>query len=240
MLAVMMVGSVITSGVFASESTPQNGSFPQGYDPNSQLNSPQYQQKLLRANNVSSNISPSADILKRSLDLGTSGEYREPNEAAYVNYCGPASTRAALRARMPASEIPSLDSVGQCENIDPNWGVYMTSVTSCLNFYLNSTFYWNGAASGATQLADWVKSDVLQNYAVVTGIYTVEIVGWYAPVYHIVTLYGYDFTYSSSADKQINYIDTASVMAGYTGSYFNKVDLSWLWDRVSQNNAQAW
>jgi hypothetical protein len=177
---------------------------------------------------------------KQILYLGTSGEYREPNLPAYVNYCGPSSTRVALRARMAPSNIPSLDAVGICENIDPGWGVYMTSITSCLNSYLNSTFYWNDAASDANQIANWVKSDVDQSYAVVTGIYTQNIPGWYAAVYHIVTLYGYDFTYVSSADKQINYIDTSSVAAGYTGAYFNKVNLTWLWTRVSQNNAQAW
>lgn len=141
---------------------------------------------------------------------------------------------------MAPANIPSLDSVGICENIDPGWGVYMTAVTSCLNGYLNSNFYWNGAASDANQLAGWVKSDVDQSYAVVTGIYTENIFGWYAAVYHIITLYGYDFTYANSMDKQINYIDTSSTTAGYTGAYFNKVDLFWLWYRVSQNNAQAW
>jgi hypothetical protein len=73
----------------------------------------------------------------------------------------------------------------------------------------------NGLTISATQLAKWVKSNVVKNYAVVTGIETENIPGWNGVVYHI-------------------------VLASYTGDYFNLVDLTWLWDRVSQNNAQAW
>ena len=178
-------------------------------------------------------------VFIKALNVGAIDEFKEPENWGYVNYCGPASTQVALRAR--TTNIPTLDQIGQCELIDPSWGVYMSNVTPCLNSYLNTTFYWTDVASSQDVLWNWVKSDVDQGYAVLTGVYTPPMDGWNGhAAYHIITLYGYDYSYQSSTYKMVNYVDTASEIAGYTGTYLNKVTLPDLWRFVSPNNVQAW
>lgn len=117
----------------------------------------------------------------------------------------------------------------------------MSNVTPCLNSYLNTSFYWTDVASSPDVLWNWVKSDVDQGYAVLTGVYTPPMEGWNGhETYHIITLYGYDYSYQTTTEKMVNYVDTASEVAGYTGTYLNKVELSDLWSFVSPNNVQAW
>lgn len=165
--------------------------------------------------------------------------FKEPEDWDYVNYCGPSSTQVALRAR--TSNIPSLYAVGECENIDPSWGVYMTAVTDCLRQYLNNNFYENGSSLSKTTFASRLKSDVDQGYAMVTGTLTTSMMGWSGrSVNHIVTVYGYDNTYQYSTDKMVHYVDTASGIAGYSGLYFNKVTLTDMWSYVSPNDYQSW
>ena len=84
-------------------SLPPNSKFP---DTNDRL----YQQKL---NQVTRNQIQAADTLREVLYVGTMGQFREPEDSYYVNYCGPSSTQIALRAR--TTEIPELDEIAECE-----------------------------------------------------------------------------------------------------------------------------
>lgn len=222
--------------VLAQESPPPiNGSLPPNYKLPSRTN-PEYIEKL---NQVQQNQLQAAPVFRKSLYVGTIYQFKEPEDLAYINYCGPASTQVALRAR--TTNIPSLYAVGQCELIDPNWGVYMSNVTPCLNDYLNTDFYWTDVASSKVTLANRLKSDVDQGYAMLTGVVTSEMGGWGDHfAYHIITLYGYDNTYNYSSDKMVYYVDTASNLAGYSGSYFHKVTLTDMWNYVSPNNVQSW
>ena len=87
-------------------------------------------------------------------------------------------------------------------------------------------------------MASRIKSDVDQNYAMLTGVWTSGMGGWSFGTYHIITLYGYDYT--SPTNQKVNYVDTASSIAGYSGLYFNYVPLDNLWWNISQNNVQDW
>ena len=69
------------------------------------------------------------------------GIWLEPNDATHVNYCGPRATQVALDARLPASSVPNINTIGAEENIDPSWGVYTTSIRDVLNTRLNTSFY---------------------------------------------------------------------------------------------------
>ena len=232
LIVVLEIFSFTIAPVYAQQSPPINGSVPSNYIFPS-VESPAYQRKL---DQVKQNQLNAAPVLKKTLYVGTNNQFKEPENWAYVNYCGPASTQVALRARI--TNIPSLDSIGQCEYIDPNWGVYMSNVTPCLNSYLNTSFYWTDYAPDSATLASRLKSDIDQGYAMLTGVYTSGMGGWSFGTYHIITLFGYDNT--SSTNKKVDYVDTASSIAGYNGLYFNFVSLDNLWWNISQNNVQAW
>lgn len=196
-----------------------------------------YNEKLKRVDALTKSIdSPQSDILVRNLYVGGNGEFRQPEGYAYRNYCGPASTQVAIRAR--TSNVPSLDDIAAREQIDPNWGVYMSNVVPTLNYYLNTNYYGIGYASGETQFGSWVQSDVLDGYALITGLRTGTMPNWSCNAFHIVTVYGYD--YRNSSNKTINYVDTATSSSGYSGPYFNSVTLGTFWFWVSNNNVQAW
>lgn len=226
---------VIANPAMAQGPNPINGSLP----PNTKLPDATdllYQQKL---NQVKRNQIQAANVLREVLYVGRMGQFREPEESAYVNYCGPSSTQIALRAR--TTDIPELDEIAECEQINPRWGVYMVGVTDCLNQYLESDYYWTDIAESKDELSSWLKTDIDQGYALVTGVYTTNMRGWNGySIYHIITLYGYDYSNEVFSDKMVYYTDTASKIAGYSGPYFNIVTLDDLWSFVSWNNVQSW
>lgn len=177
--------------------------------------------------------------LKRLIYVGDPWAGTEPENPAYVNYCGPSSTRLALSIYL--TDLPSLDEIGACENINPDWGVIMPNVTRCLNSYLNGSLYQTGSATSKEEFFDWVKTDIDSGKVMLTGLMTGEIPGWKTnDVHHIVAIVGYDMSYEQSNDIQIYYVDVSSSLAGYSGPYFNTVDLGWLWHQVRQNNSQSW
>ena len=237
LLKTLLVFSILTvsTPTNAQGPNPINGSLP----PNSKFpdtNDRLYQQKL---NQVTRNQIQAADTLREVLYVGTMGQFREPEDSDYVNYCGPSSTQIALRAR--TTEIPELDEIAECEQIIPRWGAYMTNVTDCLNKYLDSDFYWTDIAESKDELASWLKTDVDQGYALITGVFTTYVRGWNGySTSHIITLYGYDYSYQVFSDKMVYYVDTASKLAGYSGPYFNIVTLDAIWSFVSWNNVQSW
>jgi hypothetical protein len=69
------------------------------------------------------------------------GTWKEPNDYAHRNYCGPGAAQVALDARLPASQVPDIDTLGAEMNINPNSGVYMTDLRDVLNNRLNTTWY---------------------------------------------------------------------------------------------------
>ncbi len=233
-LAVLAILTISTPTT-AQGPNPINGSLP----PNSKLpdtNDRLYQQKM---NQVRRNQIQASSTLREVLYVGTMGQFREPEDSDYVNYCGPSSTQIALRAR--TADIPELNEIAECEQINPRWGVYMTSVTDCLNQYLDSDFYWTDIAESKDELASWLKTDIDQGFALVTGVFTTSMRGWNGySVSHIITLYGYDYSYQVFSDKMVYYVDTASKLAGYSGPYFNIVTLDAIWSFVSWNNVQSW
>jgi hypothetical protein len=168
------------------------------------------------------------------------GYYPEPNDRDHRNYCGPGATQVALSARLPGSQIPSIDSIGTEENIDPNWGVSMPAVGATLNRHLNTSFYLVSGAANASQFITRVSSDFNAGYALVTALTTSGLPGWGTyNVNHIVTVYG---MLMDGNTYPTNYVDTASAAAGYSGSYYVSVNSAYDFFNyhVCYNNAQAW
>lgn len=174
------------------------------------------------------------------LNVGAAETYRQPEDPAYINYCGPASTRVAIRAR--TSSVPSLSTVGSGENIDPNSGVTASAIRTYINGYLNTTFYIVNRATDSSYLGCGIQEDIYTGYALITGVKTGGMPGWSGNANHFVAVYAYD--YSNSTNKRTYYVDTGSENAGHHysngGKYFNNVSLNALWGWVQYFNYQVW
>jgi hypothetical protein len=181
------------------------------------------------------NISP-LTLGSHILSVGT---WLEPNDDAHVNYCGPGATQVALDARLPASSVPDINTIGAEENIDPSWGVYIDSIRTVLNTRLNTDFYWVQSAQSKAQFQTFTVTDIDGGYVLVTGVKTGGMPGWGTRnVEHIVAVYGYNEI--SNTNTTIYYIETAAVAAGFTGTYRNSKSLSTFWNYVLANNVQVW
>ena len=168
------------------------------------------------------------------------GYYQEPNLYAYRNYCGPSATQVALSARLPSWQIPSIDTIGTEENIDPTWGVYMSAVVKVLNKRLNTTWYEVSVAGNFSTFSNHLTSDLTMRYAMVTGLQVTGLNGWgKSNAFHIVTVYN---SYSPwGGASSLGYADTVSPAAGYNGNYDNVMDSYTFYTKyVSKNDVQAW
>lgn len=217
---------------------PHNGSIDPNYVPTAE------ELQAVAAKNAAANqhmkdrknqISP-LTLGSHILSVGT---WKEPNDAAHVNYCGPGATQVALDARLPATSVPNIDTIGAEENIDPSWGVYATSIAPVLNTRLNTTFYVVDGASSKAGLQTRIVTDIDSGYVMVTGVKTGAMPGWSGyDVYHIVAVYGYNEV--SGTNTTVYYTETAAAMAGFTGTYRNSKSLDTFWNYVLPNNVQVW
>lgn len=166
------------------------------------------------------------------------GYWPEPNDPDHVNYCGPAATQVAIDARLPSGDVPDLETLAAEEKLDPSWGVYMTDLCPVLNNHLNTTRYGVSSASSSSQFYAWVVSDIDNNYALVTGVRTDNMPGWDHGANHIVAIHGY--WEPTGSYQTIKYVETASPIAGYTGSYYQSVERNTFFGYVVGNNVQCW
>jgi hypothetical protein len=168
--------------------------------------------------------------------------WREPNDAAHINHCGPGATQVALDARLPASQVPDIDTLGSEEKLDPNppkSGTYMSDIVPVLNKRLNTTWYKLGHARDQDELEAGILRNLDNGYAMLTGLRTSGMPGWGShDAYHIVAVIGF---YKTDDDtKYVGYIETAAPKAKYTGTHMQIVPLSDFWSYVKRNNVQAW
>lgn len=184
-------------------------------------------------------VNPNATASKW-LNVGAAEIYRQPEDPAYRNYCGPAATQVAIRAR--TSSVPGLLTVGAGENIDPSSGVTATNIKTYLNGYLNSNFYVVGSSPDEAYFGYLIQEDIYTGYVVITGAHTYGMPGWSVSANHFVAVYAYDYT--NSTNKRGYYVDTGSEYAGHQysngGSYFNNVSLTSFFSWVDIFNYQVW
>ena len=196
-------------------------------------------------------------------------EWKQPEDKKYVNYCGPGATQVALDVRLPASEVPSLDEIGQKENIDPSWGVYMVDVARTLNEILKAKgdipnangfqSYWVRQTTSKGDFSWRVKWDIDRGYATIAGVKTGGMPGWSHNSFHIVAIYGMviesDVVPVGAGTEQINeaqmdvpqgkrywvvYAETASQRAGYTGTFQQWATVDTFYGWHTRNNVIAW
>jgi hypothetical protein len=195
---------------------------------------------------VARGVSPKWWYYERILPLER--EWKEPNDEAHVNYCGPGASQVALDVRLPAMFVPSIDTIGDMENIDPNWGVYMNDVMSTLNLILreyddipnsNGFVAYELASPGSPwSLFNYVKWDNERWYATVSGVYTEGMPGWHKNAYHIVAIFG--LYYNSEYENYYEYAETSSPTAGYYGPFSQWRDIWTFFDWYSRNPTITW
>jgi hypothetical protein len=168
--------------------------------------------------------------------------WREPNDTAHINHCGPGATQVALDARLPASQVPDIDTLGREEKLDPNppkSGTYMSDIVPVLNKRLNTTWYKLGYAGNQNELEAGILRNLDNGYALLTGLRTSGMPGWGThDAYHIVAVIG--FYKTDDGTKYVGYIETAAPKAKYTGTRMQIVPLNDFWSYVKRNNVQAW
>jgi hypothetical protein len=248
-ILMMVLALVMTGPASAFASGNENGSGPitsdaaikiegNGSAPNYVPSAIELQQRAakeaLAANRVA--IAAAGDY-DRTLSVGV---WKQPEDAKYINHCGPASTQVALDVRLDASKVPSLDTLAKEEKTnDGKTGTYMQDIKPVLNKRLSTSWYVIGNAKDQARLGTWIRADMDFNYAMVTGAKTGRMPGWGGRnVNHIVAVYGFRQPVSGSAT--VRYTDTASKKAGFTGNYWNSASLSDFWSYVKDNNIQAW
>jgi len=173
-------------------------------------------------------------FIGKTLSVGT---WLEPNDYAHRNYCGPGATQVALDARLPAFEIPDIDTIGEEEDIDPASGVWLSDVRNVLNTRLSTSFYEVAYVGSQSTLNSRLMYDIDTDFAMVTGCNTADMPGWggYA-VDHIVPVYGYLITGTGVG----YYTETSGSVAGYTGSYRQSLGMDLLYQAVSANPWHVW
>ena len=177
------------------------------------------------------------------------GTWKEPNDNAHVNHCGPGATQVALDARWAASKVYNIDKIATDEKTNVNGvGTNMQDIVKTLNSqaYLGSQFpnpngmqgYWLDLAQNETDLFSKISFDTTHGYALISGLNTKGMPGWGTKtVPHIVAVIGYDFTTST---PYVKYVETAAPKAGFNGSYRNTVSITEFFGFVKRLNTLAW
>ena len=188
-------------------------------------------------NAIGPNVIPGSS---KDLYVGADGQFKEPNDYAHRNYCGPAASQVVIRAR--TSNVPDLETVASEEHLNPESGVSDQSIPPVLNSHLGTSHYGFGVASSVDSLLNWLGSDVDSGWAMITSLKTYGpdgyLGGWVLNAAHIVALRGYSAPVSGGVS--VHYVDTASQYAGYYGSYFMSYDVNTFWNYVTLSNGQVW
>jgi hypothetical protein len=237
-LALSIVGSVCAdTGLTGAANT---------FDPNqmTQTEKNQLAIKIKMADShmktLMSNITP-ATVTTTTIYVGGSGAYREPNQSKYVNYCVPSSSQVAIIAK--TSNVPTLDAVALGEKTDPKNGTYIYNVPPYLNPLLKTSWYTTGKAANSSTFASWLSLDIDSDWSLMTLLKTggnPPMPGWTLDAQHYVATYGY--IRNGSQITNVYYVDTASVIAGYDGNYFNNATLTNFWYWITRHPAygQVW
>lgn len=173
--------------------------------------------------------------------------YREPNDWAHINYCGPGAAIALLSHwdhTYPARA--DIDELGADMGIDPWAGVWVYRMVRPINQRLNEItgaqvdWYRYGEAQTLDDFRYMLQTDVVEHgIPLITSLQTGGLPGW-GPidVGHIVAVYGY--TRTADGTEYVSYADTAAPMAGHSGYILHTWELTSFWRAVSRNSGQVW
>jgi hypothetical protein len=106
-------------------------------------------------------------IVRKSASVGDLNTWKEPNDQAHRNYCGPATIQVTIDAQIPKSMVPNIEAIKDRINLltpggfDPASGT--TDVAMCKylwDHYVNVIRFWRAlpcAAAGERIAADLVE-----------------------------------------------------------------------------------
>lgn len=195
--------------------------------------------------------------------------WKEPNDAAHVNYCGPGATQVALDVRWLATSVYTINQIGVDEKTNVgSVGTNMCDIAYTLNSaggsgtspcdgtytsnrraYLGGEFpnpngfqaYWWDGVYSRDDLGDKLMFDIDSGYAMIAGVMTTNMPGWNGyTAEHIVAVRGYKTTNYNYNKTTVYYTETAAVAAGYYGGFNRSVSLNSFWNFVSGNPTLAW
>ena len=173
--------------------------------------------------------------------------YREPNNWAHRNYCGPGAAIVLLSHWDPGyPKIANIDAIGRDMRINPNMGVWIRNMVRPINDRLDAMlgqdldWYRYGKARTLYDLRWMIDFDIRQTAVpFITGVMTRGLPGWGSRnVGHIVCVYGY--TKTAAGAEYVSYVDTAPPAAGYNDWILHVWELGDFWRAVSGNSAQVW
>lgn len=196
-------------------------------------------------------------IIRKSASVGDINTWKEPNDLAHRNYCGPSAIQVTIDAQLPQSMVPGIEAVKDRINtltpggFNPDWGTYDTAMCKYLwDHYVNvirfGERYLQQPSRGTSQQGLWnqLVRHVDKNYTLPTGAKSGSLKQWVRNVDHITALMGYDAGLENGiypvAMYQMRYAETSGSVAGYTGTEFK----IWypgtnVWNAISLNNTQC-
>jgi hypothetical protein len=181
------------------------------------------------------------------------GTWKEPNDDAHVNYCGPGATEVALDARWPLAKVTAIgiNKIGVAEKTNVGKpGTAMQDIYTTINSkaYLGSEFpnpngmqgYWLDLALDQMDLFWKASFDITHGYTLITALNTKGMPGWNPNkgVPHIVSVIGYNI--SQTHVISITYVETSGSAAGFHGSYRNTVSIANFFTYVLGLNTLVW
>jgi hypothetical protein len=180
-------------------------------------------------------------------------QLKEKNDFDHRNYCGPAATKIIMYTwTWNLAVLPTMNEIGQGEQIDPTWGVFNWRVRDYLNNWLSAnvpTYNWDYVESTDSTKADlksFILWDIDANRGLESALWTQRdngafMNGWNHKAKHIVAIRGYETTPDWT---QVYYVETGQAAQGYSGPFHQDVRLSTFFKYVNAfsatNNSQVW
>lgn len=197
-------------------------------------------------------------LIRKSASVGDLNTWKEPNDQAHRNYCGPATIQVTIDAQIPKSMVPNIEAVKDRINLLTPGGFNpdtfgTTDVAMCRylwDHYVNvirfGERYFAQPLVGAPQQTLWnqLVRHVDKNYTVPTGAMSGSLKDWGRDSRHIVALVGYDASLENGiypvAMHQMRYTETSGSVAGYNGAEFK----IWhpgtsVWNAINQPNVHT-
>jgi len=217
-----------------------------------------YVRSLVSEYVAAATVDAPAAIIRKSASVGDLNTWKEPNDQAHRNYCGPATIQVTIDAQIPKSMVPNIETVKDRINLLTPGGFNpdtfgTTDVAMCRylwDHYVNvirfGERYLAQPLAGASQQTLWnqLVRHVDKNYTVPTGAMSGSLKDWGRNSQHIVALIGYDASLENSiypvAMHQMRYTETSGSAAGYNGSEFK----IWypgasIWNAINQPNVHT-
>src|SRR3954451_9343472 len=167
----------------------------------------------------------------------------EPNRQAYVNYCGPASSRVLISAWTKA--VPGLDNLADQENTDPIGGTFPANMVGPINQAIGRNYYRLAHARTQGALSNLIGRNILdQHHPLIVGLKTQppsshvpSLRGWNHSVSHFIMVYGFDFR--SATVGYVYYFEIASPLSsGTSATGKNVINYRDFWTLASMYDVQ--